>query len=201
MRRRVVLLGLLAALAVAVPAFAQVPIQLPTGSLPQSPELNAPPADPRAAEPVVIHGADLGSWSVPSNVTFKLPLTDLLTCPQPSGRDNCMHNHYAAPDADTKNALGDGTPTNRFLGYRWNGRRFVQIPFQVDQVFTRYLDNSASGFAAYSGEDQHTTYQFDREGWRYTGADPNNPCKAAPPDGVKTTDDPVSGLDDNDELS
>ena len=207
MKRGLVLLGIVAATAVLLltPALggAQVPIALPTGTLPQVPDVNAPPADPRSSTPIVLHGADLGSWSVPSNVTFKLPLTDILTCPQPSSRDNCMHNHYATPDVDTKDALGQGTPTDRFLGYRWDARRqrFVQIPFQVDKVFTRYLDNSASGFAAYSGEDQHTTYQFDREGWRYTGSDPNDPCKAVPPDGVKTTQDPISGLDNNDELS
>ena len=52
------------------------------------------------------------------------------------------------------------------LGRRSESSR--QIPFQVDEVFTRYLDNAASGFALYSGEDQHTTYAYDREGFRYT---------------------------------
>ena len=77
----------------------------------------------------------------------------------------------------------------------------MQIPFQVDEVFTRYLDNSASGFAVYSGEDQHTTYAFDREGFRFTAADPDNPCQARPIGGEPTTPDPVKGLDANDELA
>ena len=66
-------------------------------------------------------------------------------------------------------------------------------------MFTRYLDNSASGFAIYSGEDQHTTYAFDREGFRYRKEDPNNPCHALPDSAV--AQDPVRGLDDNDELA
>jgi hypothetical protein len=69
-------------------------------------------------------------------------------------------------------------------------------------MFVRYLDNSASGFSVYSGEDQHLTYAFDREGFRYWGSDPNNPCKAVPgPGEPKTTPDPVPGLDTNDELA
>ena len=67
------------------------------------------------------------------------------------------------------------------LGYRWNDEteRFEQIRFQVDEVFTRYLDNSASGFSVYSGEDQHTTYAYDREGFRWYEQDP--PTRACPP--------------------
>ncbi|HMC71938.1 MAG TPA: hypothetical protein VKJ07_22465, partial [Mycobacteriales bacterium] len=109
-------------------------------------------------------------------------------------------NRYVQPDLNAQLPI-QGTPTDRLLGYRWDGQRFVQIPFQVDKVFTRYLDNSASGFSVYSGQDQHTTYAFDREGWRMYGQDPNNPCKAIPAGGVKTTPDPVPGLDTNDELA
>lgn len=36
----------------------------------------------------------------------------------------------------------------------------------------RYLDNSASGFSVYSGNDQHTTYSFDREGYHYSASEP-----------------------------
>jgi hypothetical protein len=115
----------------------------------------------------------------------------------------CQHNHYAKPDFDSQDvAPQKGIATDKLLGYRWNGRKFVQIPFQVDEMFVRYLDNSASGFSVYSGQDQHLTYAFDREGWRYYGSDPSNPCLAAPGgDGAKTTQDPVPGLDTNDELA
>src|SRR3954452_541983 len=126
----------------------------------QAPELNQPPM--QATEPIVLKGSDFGDWSAPANQTAKVPLTDIFACPSVSDRDNCAHNHYEPPDFDTGNRLGDGTPVGTLAGWRWNpkNRKFVQIPFQVDQVFTRYLDNSASGFAAYSGEDQHTTYAY-----------------------------------------
>src|SRR3954466_8080398 len=165
----------------------------------------------RGTEPVILTGAQFADWSARSNATVKLPLTDLIGCskafqdgqPGENDRDNCPHNHYEPPEVDTQGALGEGVPTNRLLGYRWDTqtRAWKQIPFQVDEMFTRYLDNSASGFAVYSGEDKHTTYAFDREGWRYTKSDPSNPCRAVPFDGQRTTPDPVKGLDDNDELA
>jgi hypothetical protein len=164
------------------------------------------------ADPIILTGLDFPQWSARSNQTAKLPLTDLESCSgtvTPNGTDpndwiqqdqNCAHNNYATPEADTGDALGDGTPVNQLLGYRWNdkAKKFTQIPFQVDEEFTRYLDNSASGFAIYSGEDQHTTYAFDREGFRMRKEDPSNPCHALPDSPTAT--DPVKGLDDNDEL-
>jgi len=163
------------------------------------------------ADPVILTGLDFPQWSARSNQTAKLPATDLKDCSgtiDPSRGsspndwlvqdDNCAHNNYAQPEVDTGDTLGDGTPTDRLLGYRWNGKKFVQIPFQVDEMFTRYLDNSASGFAVYSGEDQHTTYAFDREGFRLRKEDPADPCHALADSPTAT--DPVKGLDDNDEL-
>ncbi|MEA2496921.1 MAG: hypothetical protein QOJ29_4832, partial [Thermoleophilaceae bacterium] len=84
--------------------------------------------------------------------------------------------------------------------YRWDdkAKRFVQIPFQVDEMFTRYLDNSASGFAIYSGEDKHESYAFDTEGFRMRKEDPADPCHAL--QDSPSAADPVKGLDDNDEL-
>src|SRR3954469_5667774 len=189
--------GAIAALCVAAsPALAQLPI-IGGGT----PDPNKP-VTPRATEPIVLTGQQFGDWAKPANQTAKLPLTDLADCPDPTKTDNCAHNHSAQPEVDTGDKIGATTPVDRLLGYRWDAkaRKFVQIPFQVDEVFTRYLDNDASGFAIYSGQDKHTTYAYDREGWRYTAADKDNPCKAVPPDGVKTTPDPVAGLDDNDEL-
>jgi hypothetical protein len=195
--------ALLAVLLVAVPSLAQQPIPLP-GSSTALPDANTPPV--RASEPIVMTGQQFPGLSAPANQTAKLPLTDLIDC-HSTNTDNCSHNHYANPEVDTGSKLGGGTPVDRLLGYRWDAKasKFVQIPFQVDEVFTRYLENSASGFAFYSGDDKHTTYAFDREGWRYTDSDPSNPCKAIPfkvgNDRPKTTPDPVPGLDDNDEIS
>src|SRR4051812_45302400 len=166
------------------------------------------------ADPVILTGLDFPQWSARSNQTAKLPLTDLESCSgtvDPSRGsspndwleqdDNCVHNNYAKPEVDTGDTLGDGTPVGQLLGYRWNAKKkqFEQIPFQVDEMFTRYLDNSASGFSIYSGEDQHTTYAFDTEGFRMRKEDPSNPCHALADSPVAT--DPVKGLDDNDELT
>src|SRR4051794_6270141 len=186
---------------------------------PQISHAGSPVVDPtvpaaRDAEAVVLTGKDFPGWAVPANFTAKLPLTDLTGDPvtgEPAPGSGCttfdsqcLHNHYAKPDFDSNDyAPQKGVPTNRLLGYRWNARshKFQQIPFQVDQAFTRYLDNSASGFSVYSGQDQHTTYAYDHEGWRMYGQDPNDPCHAVAADGIKTTPDPVRGLDTNDELA
>jgi hypothetical protein len=186
---------------------------------PQLSSAGSPVVDPtvpaaRDAEAVVLTGRDFPGWAAPANQTAKLPLTDLtgdpITNEPPTGQGcttfdaKCVHNHYAKPDLDSQDvAPQKGVATDKLLGYRWNpqARKFQQIPFQVDEVFTRYLDNSASGFSVYSGQDQHTTYAYDREGWRMYGQDPNDPCHAIPAGGVKTTADPVPGLDTNDELA
>jgi hypothetical protein len=112
----------------------------------------------RDREPVVLTGAQLGEWAAPANKTARPPLLDVAD----PGDD--PHNHYAEPTLDTAPLQPSGTATVRLLGYRYQDGAWHQIPFQVDEVFTRYLDNTASGFSPYSDEDQHTTYAYDREG-------------------------------------
>src|SRR4051794_39153341 len=129
----------------------------------------------RDTDAVVLTGKDLMAgndvssdgtvWTVPENLTVDGPAKDLPcyvqnnTDPIPSDpndlNSDCgpgYYNHYENPDADSATATQniEGTPTNRILGYRWNGSKFVQIPFQVDEVFTRYLNNDYSGFGVYS---------------------------------------------------
>jgi len=196
------------AIGVALPAAAQVPgVVNPT----------VPAA--RDADPVILTGKDLGSWATPSNQTARLPLQDVL-CNEvdPSAGDptsggasgvtdsfdtsGCEHNDYEQPDVDSADAAAPaGTDVDKLYGYKWDRfeREFLQIPFQVDEVFTRYLANNASGFAVYSGEDQHTTYAYDREGFRWYGQDESNPCLATPASAVAK--DPIRGLDHNDELA
>jgi hypothetical protein len=152
----------------------------------------------RDTEAVVLHGSDFPLWAKPGNVTAKLPFTDL-SCVSAAGSD-CAHNNYAEPEVDTAalgiNALAGAAPdVKRITGWRWDGSKYVEVPFQVDEVFTRYLDNSASGFAIYSGQDQHTSYAFDREGFRWT----RGTCIATPDSDVAK--DPVPGLDTDDELA
>ncbi|MEA2273248.1 MAG: hypothetical protein QOI98_1956 [Solirubrobacteraceae bacterium] len=163
----------------------------------------------RDTDPVVLTGKDFGvdtSWSVPQNLTFAIPEKDL-PCYVASQDTSCPdeHNHYVEPDVDTATFTAgkvEGTAVDKILGYKWDGKAFVQIPFQVDEVFTRYLNNDASGFGIYSGTDQHTTYAYDREGFRYTadkGVNSSDPCTAQP--ASKEATDPVKGLDSNDELA
>jgi hypothetical protein len=195
----------LALLALAVPAL--------TGAAGPLPVVDPTTPAARDTEPVILTGRDFAPWSTRANQTVKAPLVDLAECseapqldPQnpnasPSSRDRCPHNHYAEPEVDSSRApIPPGTPVDRLLGYRWDAeaKAWKQIPFQVDEQFTRYLDNSASGFALYSGQDEHTTYAYNREGFRYTRNDPANPCLARPASTPQP--DPVKGLDDNDEL-
>jgi hypothetical protein len=179
----------------------------------------------RSVDPVVLKGSDLGGWAVPANQTARLPLVDLVcwsggdgSVPDPTqggGGDvgnlgdnsNCPHSHYAEPDADTSDvAAPAGAAVDHILGFRWDAgaKKFVEIPFQVDEVFTRYLNNEASGFSIYSGEDQHTTYAYDgpgdREAWRYRAdGTAEDPCTALPDS--PAAHDPVKGLDTNDEVA
>ena len=118
-----------------------------------------------------------------------------------SSPESCSHNEYEDPDFSSADYLQNvGVPVDQLLGYRWNSDsgRFEQIPFQVDEMFVRYLSNDESGFSFYSETDQHTSYAFDREGFRWQDSDPSNPCLAQPSSPV--AEDPVPGLDTDDEL-
>jgi hypothetical protein len=127
-----------------------------------------------------------------------------------------MHQCYR-PSRLPRNPL-EGAPVDRILGYRWNKDlnagegAFEQIPFQVDEKFTRFITNNISDFAWYSGVDKENTFAFDREAFRYTsdawlesGMTTGDPCLSRPASGTivngkATTLDPVKGLDDDDEL-
>jgi hypothetical protein len=188
---RMLILATGAALALAAPVHAQLPGGLPDLTVTAKHD----------TEPIVLKGASFGTWSVPANQTFQPPLMDLADCPPGTDTNTCDHNEYADPAVDTASDSVQGAPVNQLIGYRWDPAtsKFVQIPFQVDEVFTRYLSNEASGFSIYSGQDQHTTYAYDREGFRYTASDPSDPCKAiAASPAMK---DPVKGLDSNDEVA
>ncbi|MBK5307740.1 MAG: hypothetical protein JJD92_13725 [Frankiaceae bacterium] len=164
-----------------------------------SPLVDPTVAAVRTSDSVVLTGDSFGTWSVPSNVTAKAPMTDLFDCQ--TFDEQCDHNHYSEPEVDSSRyAAPEGTDVSKLTGWRWDAaaKSFVEVPFQVDEAFTRYLNNSASGFSVYSGEDQHTTYAFQREGFRYTNADPANPCVAVPASPTKK--DPIKGLDANDEV-
>lgn len=162
----------------------------------------------RETEAVVMTGANFPTLATLGDVTLEAPSAEGKQCeagrlgaPEPVGSSEaCSHNQYEDPDFQSSDFVPpeNATPVDRLLGYSWNGDSFEQIPFQVDEMFTRYLSNNNSGFAFYSETDQHTTYAFDREGFRWQDSDPNNPCLAQPSSEVAA--DPVQGLDTDDEL-
>jgi hypothetical protein len=171
----------------------------------QTPKPFDPVAPGRETEAVVLTGASFPGWSAPDEVTAKAPATEGAQClagsnGAPFGADKCSHNQYEKPEVGTQNKLGEGTPVDKLLGYRWdtvNG--WTQIPFQVDELATRYLSNNNSGFAFYSETDHNVTYVYDQDRFNWTAQDPTDPCKAVA-NGPASTPDPVPGLDNNDEV-
>jgi hypothetical protein len=191
MRRALIsVLSACALTGIAVPALASAP-DLPDPTVPAA----------RDAEPVVMTGASFPKWAAPAELTAKVPSLAGGQCT--NGDNTCTHNTYEKPEVATGDALGKGAAVDKLLGYRWSehAHKFIQIPFQVDEMATRYLSNNASTFSFYSETDQHPTYVFDEERFRWTKEDPADPCHAVADGLTKTTPDPVPGLDTNDEVS
>jgi len=191
------------------------------------PTLPGSPQD-RSVDPVVLTGAQFPAWSAGPEISFREPQvpTNYDTADVQGLLPKQLRSDCYDPNNSSDPAHGDhncnqssripiralpgrkGIPVDQLRGYKWVGGAFVEIPFQVDERFTRYLSNNASGFAFYSGVDQYTTYAFDREGYRFTDNDPGNPClpipRRDPHHGnarISTERDPIKGLDDNDEMA
>jgi len=184
------------------------------------------------SQPVVLTGADFPGWTSGPETTARAPQapTDYGVYdtqgsePAPLQSDCYQSNPQPDVNGATDASHGDhncfqgsqlpvrtvlkGVPAESLIGYRWNGRKFVQIPFQVDTEWEHYISNNASGFAFYSGVDEMLTYTFDYEPFRYKSnppfdpSDPTGVCRAEPPAGQPgTTPDPNAALIDTDELS
>lgn len=173
------------------------------GLLPLAAPSTAQVTDPtvgaaRETEPVVLTGGSFAEWAAPGDVALEGPTVQGAQC-QGGDDSACSHNQYEDPDFSSQDHLGaSGVAVERLLGYHWTGDRFEQIPLQVDEIFVHYISNNASGFSFYSETDQHVTYAFEREGFRWTDSDPSDPCLAAPASEAAT--DPVPGLDTDDEV-
>ena len=166
----------------------------------QTPRPFDPVAPGRETEPIILTGASFAGWAAPEDASAKAPGLGGKLCT--AGQDDyCTHNQYENPEASSGATAGSGVPVDKLLGYRWDeSDGWVQIPFQVDELATRYLSNNISGFAFYSETDQHVSYVYDEERFNWTAEHPSNPCTAVPRDGKVTTPDTVPGLDTNDEL-
>ena len=174
--------AVLALLALAHPA-AGAEISPETGLLP-----SATTAAARQAEAVVLTGADLPGWS-------RLA-AEGTPAPYPSGSavgERDAHNGTVVVPPDPR---GAGVPVDEVAAYRWDGKRFVEVPVQVDERFPHFLANGNSDFGLYSGTDEELTYAWDVEAWNRTTGE----CSAQHPPGTTATPDPVPGLDDDDEV-
>ena len=155
----------------------------------------AKPSDPRHSEPMVITGADLHDWSEAAAVGVAKPYPSGAAITGDGVRD--AHNGVLTQPPDPRN--GHGVDVHHIAAFRWDGRRFVEVPVQVDQRFPYFLANGQSSFSTYSGTDEELTYRWDTESWRKTAGG----CDATYPSPL---DRPTAGpsgdrLGDNDEIS
>ncbi len=155
-------------------------------ALPTSPQ--AQTTANRNAEPVIVTGAKIPSWSGPQAAVVCKPTA------QQTQRTS--HNSIVTLPVPSLTAASP----NEIAAYKWDGAQFVEIPVQVDEMFPSCLTNPNSnapiGFGQYSGTDKELTYAWDVETWRKTAGT----CTAAFPDAVTTVPDPVPTLDDDDEI-
>jgi hypothetical protein len=99
--------------------------------------------------------------------------------------NNDDHNCFQGSQSPVRTVLKGVTPAS-LRGYRWDGRGFVQIPFQVDTKWEHYLTNNASGFSFYSGADEMLTYTFQSQPFEET-TNPPPPDDCDPGAGAATS--------------
>ena len=174
MRRRrfailaTVLTGAGAATAIGGPIAAAGPVghHLPRGVTP------AGLAAARAAEPVVITGAQVPAWSraAPQGVANTYP--GGTGSPSPIGDGvRSAHNGTLVVPPDP---LGrTGVDPNRIAAFSWTGTSWKEIPVQVDRRIPYFLANGHSSFSFYSGTDEELTYvwapdphDYGEESWK-----------------------------------
>jgi len=144
----------------------------------------------REVEAVVITGADVPAWS-------RLP-AQAIPNPWPAGAlDEVRDAHHGTvvvpPDARA------GVAVDEIVAFAWDDAiaAWHEIPVQVDQRFPYHLANANSDFGLYSGTDTELTYQWDTESWKKTAGE----CTTEYPPGDGPVADPVSTLDDDDEIA
>lgn len=118
----------------------------------------------RKAAPVILTGAQLGTWS-------QLPATGLAAAypsgvendlPGPPGADALRSAHngrIALPDKRLDPRTGIDPDT--LAAYSWTAAGgWREVPVQVDQRFPYFLANGHSTFSFYSGTDEELTYAW-----------------------------------------
>src|SRR5690348_570638 len=117
----------------------------------------------RSVEPVVLTGSQFPDWSAGPDLSAKLPAEMPTSSCKPDPSDGIVHNCTEQADVRVPTTpLRTGVAIDKLIGYHWDAKagRFVQIPFQVDEKFNRYISNFASnctqagpfcvGFGAYA---------------------------------------------------
>lgn len=147
----------------------------------------------RQAEPVVLTGAAIPSWSVPAAVGVARPY--------PSGARQVpvdpvrsAHNGVLLYPPAGQPAL-PGVPVDQIAAYAYAEDGWREIPVQVDERMPYFLANANSSFSTYSGTDPELSYVWDTERWN--PRDDTSGCRVA---FDAPTSDPVPGLDNDDEI-
>jgi hypothetical protein len=113
----------------------------------------------RAAEPIVLTGAQIPGWAAPA--------AQGIANPYPSGasRDNPLGDQVRT--AHNGRLVVPPTPPglphvdpDTIAAYAWRDGHWRQVPVQVDQRFPYFLANGRSGFGWYSGTDEELTYAW-----------------------------------------
>ncbi|MDT7571778.1 MAG: hypothetical protein QOE05_1952, partial [Actinomycetota bacterium] len=113
-----------------------------------------PLSNARAASPVILTGAQLGTWSGPSAAG--------VANPYPSG-SNQGGDFVRSGHNGTMTVVPPATGINpdTLAAYSWVNGAWKEVPVQVDQKFPYFLANGHSSFAFYSGTDEELTYAWN----------------------------------------
>jgi hypothetical protein len=124
------------------------------GATSASADAAAPFSSSRADAPVVLTGAQLGSWSGPA--------ADGVAMPYPSGslKADGGDGVRSAHNGTLVVPPATGADPDQVSAWKWTGTTWTEVPVQVDQKFPYFLANGHSDFAFYSGTDKELTYAW-----------------------------------------
>ena len=152
--------------------------------------VRAQPMAARDVEPVVLTGKQIAAWT---RSPAEVACTPVAASP---GRDAHKGTVTVPPDART------GVDVDQVVAFRWDGAQWVEIPVQVDQMYYYCLGNPNSQTFGqfYSQTDKELTYAWDVEAWKKTAGQCFAAYPSSPPSMTGPLPDPVSTLDDDDEI-
>jgi hypothetical protein len=134
------------------------------GATSASADAATPFSTSRGDAPVVLTGAQLGSWSGPA--------ADGVATPYPSGTNPEAPDQIPGADqtgGDRTRSAHNGTivappatgaDPDQVSAWKWTGSAWTEVRVQVDQKFPYFLANGHSDFAFYSGTDKELTYAW-----------------------------------------